>query len=337
MVKVAVSPPDRIGIELAAALALADRVSVFCHENPDADTLAAALAIAWLARSLGKETEVVTDRPIAPGLRFLPGTAFIRHRPQLEPDLAVICDSATLDRIGPIHDSERNWFARARLLNVDHHATNTLFGDVNCVDADAAATCQVIAEALPTLNVVPDLDLATLLLAGIVRDTQGFAEPSSSPRTFRVAATLAEAGASAADLHRRILGELPYAALALWGQILDGLRQRQGGRVVFAILTPEMLAACDAQQHDADGVVELMSRVRGAQLAVLFRELGDGETRVSVRALGGIDAAAIAKLFGGGGHRRRAGCTLPGSLADSVDVILHACEAAVAAETINGP
>ena len=306
--------PPPLAQAFADALSSAERVSAFCHQNPDADTLAAALAVAQIARRLGKQAEVVTEGPVMPALRFLPGTDLIRHRPTLEPDLAVICDSATLERIGPMAETEGSWLARARLLNVDHHATNVLFGDVNCVDPEAAATCQVIAEALPSLGVDPDRDLATLLLAGIVRDTQGFAETSTSARTLRVAADLVDAGGSLSDLHRRILSELPYPALALWGRILNELEPRADGRLVLASLSVAMLESCRAQQHDADGVVELMARVHGAELAVLFRELGDGSVRASLRATGELDAAAIAAGFGGGGHRKRAGFTVDGPL-----------------------
>ena len=300
------------GEAFADAISAAQRVSAFCHQNPDADTLAAALAVRHVAVSLGKEAEVIAEGPVMPALRFLSGSGTIRQRPALEPDLAVICDSATLERIGPLAQTERAWFARARLLNIDHHATNTLFGDVNCVDADAAATCQVIAEALPRLRISPDPQLAELLLAGILRDTQGLSETSTSARTLRIAAELVDAGASISTLHRRILSTVPYAALALWGRILNGIESHAGGRIAIATLRLEMLEACGARQHDADGVVELMARVDGADLAVLLREQTDGSLRGSLRATDEIDAAAIAGVFGGGGHRRRAGFTTSG-------------------------
>ena len=155
-----------------------------------------------------------------------------------------------------------------------------------------------------------------------MRDSQGFADPSTSPETLRLAATLVEAGAPLPRIHRTILMEMPFGMMALWGRILGTTGEALDGRIVHATLTQAMLDETGTQQHDADGVVEFMARSRGADVAILVRELGPLETRVSLRTTPSVDATAIAAAFGGGGHARRAGCTITGDVASSLAAIL---------------
>lgn len=323
---------DRAAALAAAADAIrsAERITAICHQTPDADTIGGAAAVALVAQRLGKAAEIVSaDRP-APMFDFLEGIAGSRRAPELEPDLAVICDAATLERVGRIATDQADWFRRARVLNVDHHVSNDGFGDVNLVDPTAAATCQVLAELVAELGVPLDAPLATALLTGIVRDSQGFSDPSTSPRTLRLAAQLVEAGASIADIHRTVLMELPFPTMALWGRMLAGAGERAGGRIVYATLTQEMLDQTGTQQHDADGLAEFLARAKDARVTLLLREIGPSSTRVSVRT-DGVDATGIASPFGGGGHRSRAGCTVDAPLADALPRVLQEAERALEA------
>jgi bifunctional oligoribonuclease and PAP phosphatase NrnA len=315
----------------ADVLRHASRVTALCHENPDADTIGGAIAVALIARRLGKEAEVVSvDRP-APAFDFLPLAAEIRSAPALEPDVAVVCDAATLERVGRVRTDHDRWFERVTLVNVDHHVTNSRFGAVNLVDPGAAATCQVIAAALPALGVELDPDLATALLAGIVRDSHGFSDPSTSGSTLRMAADLVDAGAPVALVHRRVLADLPVPTLRLWARLLGGLGERANGRIVWTTLTHEMLAETKTLDHDADGLAEFIAKTRGTDISILLRESGPSETRVSLRVSEAVDATRIAAEFGGGGHARRAGCTIRAPHPEAEHLLLEVCERHLAA------
>jgi phosphoesterase RecJ-like protein len=313
----------------ADAFRSAQRITAICHATPDADTIGGAAAVAIMARKLGKQAEIVsTDRP-APVFNFLEGIPETRTAPGLEPDLAVICDAATLERVGPIAREQAEWFSRARILNVDHHISNDGFGDVNLVDPHAAATCQVLTRLVKELGIELDAPLASALLTGIIRDSQGFSDKSTTSETLRVAAELVDAGGPIADIHRLVLIDLPYPTLALWGQMLAGIGERQGGRVVYATLTQRMLDETGTQQHDADGLAEFLARAKEAQVTLLLRELGPNETRVSVRCAEGVDATLVAAPFGGGGHRSRSGATVHAWLDEALPQVLAAAEAAL--------
>ncbi|MGH2540299.1 MAG: DHH family phosphoesterase [Actinomycetota bacterium] len=310
----------------ADALRGARRITAVCHENPDADTIGGAVAVALIAQRLGKEWEIVSVDAPAPAFDFLPLIESVRQAPELEPDLAVVCDAATLERVGRIRVEHAEWFERARLVNVDHHITNSQFGDVNLVDGSAAATCQVIATALPAVGVPLDREIATALLTGVVRDSQGFSDPSTKGETLRVAAELVEAGAPIALIHRRVLAELPYATLALWGRMLNTIGQRRDGRIVYTTLTREMLDSTGTENHDADGLAEFIAKAKGADISILLRETGPDRTRVSLRVSEAVDATQIAAAFGGGGHARRAGCTIEASADRAAEELLAVCE-----------
>ena len=313
-------------LELAAAIRGAERITALCHENPDADTIGGAVAIALIARQLGKEWEIVSVDPPAPALDFLPLFDAFRQAPALEPDVAVVCDAATLERVGRVRVEHAAWLDQARLINVDHHVTNARFGAVNLVDPDAAATCQVIAAALPHIGVGLDKELSTALLTGIVRDSHGFSDPSTSGDTLRIAADLVDAGAPSALIHRRVLADLPYPTLALWGRMLHGIGQRRSGRIIYTVLTQEMLDATGTENHDADGLAEFIAKAKGADISILLREVGPRRTRVSLRVSEAVDATHIAGVFGGGGHARRAGCEIDAPAAEAMNELLIVCE-----------
>jgi bifunctional oligoribonuclease and PAP phosphatase NrnA len=312
--------------EVADAFREAQRITAICHENPDADTVAGAVAVALMGERLGKATEVVSADGTPPPFAFLPRIEQVVRRPTLEADLAVVCDAATLERVGRIAREEAGWFARARLLNVDHHISNNHFGDLNLVDPHASATCEVLVRLADELGIQLDVELSTALLTGIVRDSHGFSDGSTTGDTLRTTARLVDAGAPLALIHRTILAELPYPTMALWGRMLGVMGHAGDGRIVYTHLTQEMLDETGTEQHDADGLVEFLAQVKGADVTLLLRETGPETTRVSARVSDAVDATRIVAPFGGGGHARRAGCTVPAPLPEALPRVLEVAE-----------
>lgn len=314
----------------------AARITVFCHENPDADTLGAALAMRLVGERLGKQTEVVCVDPPPPSLAFLPGVDQVRSAPALEPDVTVVVDAGDLGRVRALAPGWDAWLERPRILNLDHHVSNPGFGAVNLVDPRAAATCELLALLLPALGVTPDAEIATVLLAGIVSDTHCFAHPNATPRTLRVAAELVEAGAPLSSINRSIYLDRPFSTLALWGRMLVGIGHRLDGRVVFASLTEEMLAETGAQPSDSEGFVDLLASTRAADVTVLFKATEPGVTKASVRTTERADAVVITRAFGGGGHARAAGCSVAAPIAKAQELVLAEAAAELARSDAGG-
>lgn len=304
----------------------AQRITIICHENPDADTLGAGLALRIAAERLGKEAEVVCADPAPPMLAFLPGVADLRRLPALEPDVAVIVDAADLARIGSVAVDAAAWLARARIVNVDHHVSNPGYGEAQLVDPAAAATCEIVAALLPRLGVAIDREIAIALMAGIAADTRTFAHSNVTPSTLRAAAGLVEAGAPLSEINRRLYVDRPYATVALWGRILAGVGERRERRIIHAALTLAMLRETGAPPTASEGFIDLLTAVETAEISVLLKETETGIVRVSVRTRAVADAVAITAAFGGGGHARAAGCSLDGPLADARERLLAECE-----------
>ena len=312
------------------AMLRAERVTTICHENPDGDTLGAALAIAGIARRLGKVAEVVAGDGVPPFLTFLPGAEDVHRAPVLEPDVAVVLDAGDLARTGSVARDHADWLARSCIVNIDHHVSNPGFGDAVLVDPTAAATCEMVALLLPDLGIPLDSELATCLMAGIVQDTHTFVHPNATPRTLRVAADLLAAGAQLSAINRSIYADKPFSTIVLWGRILAGVDARCDGRIVHASMTLEMLSASGSDPSGSEGFIDLLGLTKGADITVLFKEAEARRVRVSVRTSARADAVAITRQFGGGGHPRAAGCTLEVPLDEAREQLLAACEGELA-------
>jgi bifunctional oligoribonuclease and PAP phosphatase NrnA len=311
---------------VADAFRGATRITLICHENPDADTLGSALALRMAAERLGKQTEVVAADPVPPALAWLPHASEVRATPGLEPDVALVTDGPP-SRTGAVARDCAEWLARATIVNVDHHVSNDgSEAAVAWVDAEAAATCEMVALLVPDLGVEMDAGIATVLMAGIVQDTHTFAHPNATPRTLRVAASLVEAGAPLSSIHRSIYADKPFSTLALWGRILAGATERRDGRIVHATMTAEMLHETGTDSVASEGFIDLLASTKTADITILFKEGDPSGIRVSVRTSARADAVAITSVFGGGGHARAAGCTVVAPLDEAMRLVLDECE-----------
>ena len=308
---------DAVPPGVVERIAGARRVLAVGHENPDADTLGATLAITHIIEARGGRADPVCTDPV-PGLYdFLAGADRFRTDPDptAEYDLLVISDCGTLDRVGGVAERHAELFARLPRVVLDHHASNDDErhpGD--WVDPEAAATCEMATLLAARLDVPLDAaggQLASALMAGIVMDTATFAHPNATPRTLVVAAALVEAGAPLSDISRRLYRSKPDRQLQLFGRILDRLEASADGRVVWSTLLEADLEATGADRAHSEGIIDLLSQSETAEVAILFKE-APGATRVSVRTKpGGVDATVLTGAFGGGGHARASGASVP--------------------------
>lgn len=286
-----------------------------CHRDPDGDALGSSLALALLLEAGGARVDAVCADPVPGMYDFMPGSDRFRTGPSddLDPDLIVVCDCGELERVGAVLSDNAELFERVPIVDIDHHISNPHFGDVDWVDADASATCEMVTLLLPHLGVRFDAlgaTVATNLMTGLVIDTANFQHPNTTPRTLRVAAELRAAGAPLSDIARRIYRTKPEAQLRLFGRVLAGLETSTDGTVAWGVLTPADFRASGATMQMSEGLIDLLAQAQTADVAILFKNQG-ARTRVSVRTRdGGIDATRLTGAFGGGGHARAAGATL---------------------------
>jgi bifunctional oligoribonuclease and PAP phosphatase NrnA len=319
---------DAVPEEVVERIQRARRVLAVGHENPDADTLGATLAVTAIVEVCGGRADPVCTDPI-PGLYdFLAGVERFRTDPDpdAEYDLLVISDCGTLDRVGAVGERHRALFERLPRVVLDHHASNDDERQpADWVDPDAAATCEMATLLAARLGVPLDAGdgaLAAALMAGIVMDTATFAHPNATPRTLVVSAALVDAGAPLSDISRRLYRTKPERQLRLFGRVLNRLEASDDGRIVSSTLLDSDLEATGSLPSDSEGIIDLLAQAEAAEVAILFKEAAGG-TRLSVRTkAGGVDATVLTGKFGGGGHARAAGATVPLPPSDARPVVL---------------
>ena len=305
--------PDLVAERIAGAR----QALIVSHENPDADTLGAALGVARIVEFHGGRATTICTDPVPPLYDFLPGIEAekLDPDPAIAYDLLVIVDCGTLERVGAIGKRHAELFERLPRVIIDHHLSNpgSATPGADWIDPHSAATCEMVVLLADRLKVplgTAGGALATALMAGIVMDTSTFAHSNVTPRTLQVAAALVEVGAPLAEISRRLYRTKPDGQLRLFGRVLERLETSDAGRVVWSSLLESDLAATGTSPADSEGIIDLLSQADAAEVAIIFKE-ATGETRISVRTKpGGVDATVLTGAFGGGGHARAAGATI---------------------------
>jgi phosphoesterase RecJ-like protein len=315
----------------------ARRVLAVSHENPDADTIGATLGVVRLVERFGGTADPVCTDPVPPLYAFIDGVERFRTDPDPDAvyDLLVLSDCATADRVGEVGVRHRDLFERLPRVVIDHHASNDAIGVADWIEPHAAATCEMVTLLAVCLGIplASEPSLAAALMAGIVMDTATFAHPNATPRTLAVSAALVEAGAPLSDISRRLYRSKPAEQLRLFGRVLDRLESYDAGRVVASTLLDADLEATGTTPPLSEGIIDLLAQADIAEVAILFKEAGD-TTRISVRTKpGGVDATVLTGLFGGGGHARAAGATVPLPVDKARDAVLVEARKAAAAVT----
>ncbi|HET9014120.1 MAG TPA: bifunctional oligoribonuclease/PAP phosphatase NrnA [Thermomicrobiaceae bacterium] len=305
---------DRAAISSAwETICGARRTVALTHANPDADAVASLLALTDLCVRAGHEVvPAVGDGELPDTLRFLPGAARLVPPEDLSldgVDLLVMLDCADEMRVGPTFKRHPEWFdGRIPIVNIDHHVTNTRFGSINLIDPDSAATAELLGLMFLELGIDFDADVATCLLAGVQGDTLGLRTPSTRARTLRLAAVLLERQADLDTVVDNLFRVKPFSTVRLWGLVLS--RAQQLGPVVWAEITPEMLATSGAAAAEGEGIVNFLAGSKGSRVGALLYQQPDG-WRVSLRSVReDVNVAELARRYGGGGHPRAAGCRL---------------------------
>jgi bifunctional oligoribonuclease and PAP phosphatase NrnA len=310
---------------VAAALRKHDRFLVVTHENPDGDALGSLLATTLALRGLGKDAEMFLGGTgsLPREYAFMQLDGLRRDLPHdLEQRVLVAVDCAKADRIGPDPDPVE----RASLvLNIDHHHDNTRFGDLNLIVADASSTGEVLRDLIRELGVELTPELAEPLYIALVTDTGRFQYTNTTPKALRLAAELVEAGADVHAVFQQVYESVEFAKLKLLARALDRARVLEGGLIIVSHLLRKDFAEVGAAEAYSEGIIDYLRAVEGAELAALIREppRDDGPTRrVSLRAsVDELDVSAIARLFGGGGHRQAAGFSSDASIDEITELI----------------
>ena len=288
------------------------RFVISSHTRPDGDSIGSQLAMAFALRALGKQVEVVNQDPAPAALMAFPGVPSIQvaARVDREFDAAIIMECSDLKRTGV--DGLERYF----VINIDHHPGNADFGGINWFDGGAAACAEMVFDVIQALEVPLSVEIATHIYMGILTDTGSFHYSSISARTFDICRQLVEAGVDPPKVARSIFDSNTLGRLKLFGAVLSSIELEHDGRLAVVCVNRAMAADAGGTYDDTEGLINLPLTVREIQAAIFFKEIDKHEYRVSMRSKGDIDLCAVAKKFGGGGHKNASGCTVNGPYAE---------------------
>jgi phosphoesterase RecJ-like protein len=273
---------------------------------------------------------VLIPPPLPSMYEFLPGFDDIKDEPPHGFDalLAFFFDSGNLERSG---SSVKQIAAHATIVNIDHHPSNSRFGNVNVIDADASAVGQMVMDMLDHFGYPITPTIATNLYVALLTDTGGFRHENTTPRALEDAARLARLGADPGRIATLVYKTRPETTLKLSGMALATMRVELEGRLAWAKVTRRMLREAGAVMAESEGIIDTLNSIAGLELAILFKEVNAELTKISVRSRGAVDAAAMCAGFGGGGHIRAAGAEIQKPMEEAIRLVLAAAKEAIIA------
>jgi phosphoesterase RecJ-like protein len=319
--------PDSELAAVADEIRRRDHFLVTTHENPDGDALGSMLALHLALQQLGKDSAMYLagDVPVPSEYRFMALDALRRDVPGDAAERTLVAvDCANESRLGPDPEILMN---AGFVLNVDHHHDNTRFGNVNVIFPRASSTGEVLADLFELLGVEITPDIAEALYIAVVTDTGRFQYTNTSPKTMRLAASLIERGADVHKIFQGVYESVDFTKLKLLARALEHARVYEGGRVVVSYLSRGDFTAVSAPEPYAEGIIDYLRAVQGADMSVLIREpprRNGPARRVSLRAsVDELDVSAIARKSGGGGHRQAAGFSSEATIEEITRFVLE--------------
>lgn len=286
---------------------------VITHIGPDGDALGSITAVGVALQHLGKDATLLCDDPVPERFSYLPLADKIqppkKHRPT-KYDLLVAVDCGDETRMGESYASLPA--PVPPVINIDHHVTNTYFGDVQHVVPDAVSATEILYDLFCGMELPITTDLAMCLLTGIVTDTLGFRTVGVKAKTLRIASELIEAGADLPLITMQGLSRQPFSTAQLWQIGLNNMRLEDG--LIWTRIDNAQREAIGYHNTSTGGLVNFLGNVNQAAISAVLLEMGDGTVRVGFRCNPPYSVSELALNLGGGGHPLAAGCSLDGPL-----------------------
>ena len=301
----------------------AESIVILTHENPDGDAIGTGLALYNALKEYGKNPDIII--PEYPRtFSFLPGADEIKKSSDIEKyDLAISVDCATIKMLNGF----ANYFENAKVkVSIDHHSTNTMFGDLNYVSPDAPACAQILLVVLNYFKIEITKDIGTCILTGIITDTGGFKYSSVTAETFEFVAWLLNKGINVSKIYRKVLQVKTKANFELTRMAMERLEFLEDGKVAFTYITKEDEEKVNAESGDHEGIVEVGRDIEGVEVSIFLRETDKG-CKVSMRSNEYVNVSDVCILLGGGGHVRAAGATMQCTVEQEKEKVLRQVKA----------
>jgi phosphoesterase RecJ-like protein len=283
-----------------------NKIGITFHTSPDGDSLGSALGLFQILKKLNKDVYVLSKEKIPDSFKFLPYSCEIKkHICNVKEgtDCVIVLDCGNTERINASLDlNDRKYF----LMNIDHHLSNEVYGDLNYIDIKASAVGEIVYSILDKIGVELDQDIAKCLYTSILTDTGSFKHSSTTKTTHDIAGKLINTGMNFTEIHRVIFDNKRLEKIKLYGRVIDTIHLECNSRVCFMEITKDMIEELGLEDEDSSDVIDFGTKVDTAEVTILIKEKEEG-VKVSLRSKSVVDVRKIAEYFGGGGHIRAAG------------------------------
>jgi phosphoesterase RecJ-like protein len=291
------------------------RILITSHRDPDGDSIGSQLALDGFLQSFGKTTRIINQGCLVHQYAFLDPQKRIenfnlgvnRRDLDFEPDLVFVLECPSLERLG---DVKKIIPVKSKIVNIDHHPDNEKFGAINYVDLKASAVGEMIYSLLKDCDFPISPMMANQIYAAILTDTGRFRYSNTSAECLNICAELIKSGADPKTLTNKIYFNHSLSFLKLLGTILGNLEVRDTGRICSMTIDRRLLSELGVNHQEIEGIVGYSLFLSGVEIGLLFTETEEGKTKVNLRSQNDFDVSRLAKMFGGGGHKNAAGCTL---------------------------
>ncbi|HPP07006.1 MAG TPA: bifunctional oligoribonuclease/PAP phosphatase NrnA [Syntrophorhabdaceae bacterium] len=292
-----------------------NRFLITAHIDLDGDAVGSVFCFYWLLKNYKKDVFVYLKDEVPYKYKFLPGPdderLFFKELPDEKYDTVFVLDCGDLHRIGNKYEViKQNGF----IVNIDHHNTNSGFGNINLVIPEASSTAEIIYDVICFLKAEITHEMAINIYTGIVTDTGSFRYENTNPKALMICARMIEIGVKPAYVAQKVYESHPKERFFILGKVLNTLESHKNGKIIMAHITRDMAQGNYSLEEFTDGFVEFIKEMDGIEIAVLIRQVEDNRYKISMRSKGNGDVSEICSLFGGGGHKKAAGCYIDGDL-----------------------
>lgn len=298
----------------------AKSIVILTHENPDGDAVGSSLAMYLALKELGKENIDVIIPEYPKTYDYLPNVDIVKKEGiETSYDLAIAVDTATIKML----NGWSNYFEMAKTkIVIDHHSTNTMYGDLNYVNPDSPACTQILLTIFEYFGVEITNDIGKCILTGIITDTGGFQYQSTRPETFEFAATLLKSGINVYEIYKKAMNTKTRANFELRKRAIDRMEFLEDGKISFTYITKKDIEEINATSDDHEGIVDEGRSIEGVEVSIFIRETDKGY-KASLRSNEYVNVSDVCLMFGGGGHFHAAGCTISQSLEQVKEKIVN--------------
>ena len=298
-------------IKIIHAIKNSQNIVIAGHTSPDGDAIGASLALSMALKKIDKNVKVLFES-YSEKYNIIPGkeTVIFDDFKGITCDLFIAADCGDKQRLG----NASTIFDKADVkVNIDHHASNTFFGEINLVREDSSSTSEIMYDIIKNISDIDD-DIATALYTGLLFDTGGFRHSCTTSNTMAVASELLKFNVPATMLYDKLYYTRNFTGMKILGKAIGKAQKIYDGRVIYTDINLKDIEECGSSLNELDEIVNCLKSVEDTDLAIFFYEKAENVYKVSLRSSDNFNSCKLASFFGGGGHIKASGCTIEGNI-----------------------